>query len=369
MSGTTLHKKNILVISPEPWGYINVSKHHYARELAKRGHRVYFLNPPDPANFSSLSITAVEGASGISVVNYPGQLKGYRYLPAFLRVWLDKRLLKRLEEMIAGRIDVIWNFENSRFYEMQFAGDRLKIYHQVDLNQNFHVRKAASQSDICFCTSDYILQEIEPWNANVFKIHHGTQPEAFCNESAARQNAAIIATYIGNLDSEYIDLELLKTIIERFPQIRFHLVGSYKKDNDTYQLLSKYANAIFIGYVSSANIQHYLNEADILFVCYKADELREQLSSPHKFMEYLASGKTIVATYTDEYKDKRDLLVMADQQSEYSEKFAAVVNNLSFYNSRENQEKRVAFAREHTYARQLERIHRLIRQHVAGQTI
>ena len=56
---------------------------------------------------------------------------------------------------------------------MKFAGDRLKIYHQVDLNQNFHVREAAHRADICFCTTDFIKRDIIPYNDKVYKIHHG----------------------------------------------------------------------------------------------------------------------------------------------------------------------------------------------------
>lgn len=356
MHHTILSKKNILIISPEPWGYINVSKHHYARELARRGHRVYFSNPPDADAFSNLSVTNVEGEPGISIVNYSNRLKGYRFFPAFFRIWLDKRFLKQLEKIIDERIDVIWNFENSRFYEMRFAGDRLKIYHQVDLNQNFHVRKAASQSDICFCTSKYIQQKISPWNAKVFKIHHGTQPDVFCDEIEFRQNTVITATYIGNIDSEYIDLDLLKRLIEQFPQICFKLVGSYNKNNNAYRLLSRYSNVVFVGLVSSSNIKYYLNESDILFVCYKADQMREQLSSPHKFMEYLASGKTIIATYTDEYNDTRDLLVMSKSNNEYIDLFKNVIANIHAYNTPYLAQKRKMFAAENTYEKQVDKI-------------
>jgi hypothetical protein len=108
--------------------------------------------------------------------------------------------------------------------------------------------------------------------------------------------------------------------------------------------------------VESSVIKNYLAESDVLLVCYKANEYREQLASPHKMMEYFASGKVIVATYTDEYKDKRHLLAMADSIDEYVAKFDEVVKNLSIYNSSERQVERIEFAREHTYCRQIEKI-------------
>jgi hypothetical protein len=44
---TVLKNKTILVISPNNWGTMHISKHHYAIELARLGNSVYFLNPPN----------------------------------------------------------------------------------------------------------------------------------------------------------------------------------------------------------------------------------------------------------------------------------------------------------------------------------
>ena len=43
---SALTNKTILIISPQGWGDMFISKHHYAIELAKKGNTVYFLNPP-----------------------------------------------------------------------------------------------------------------------------------------------------------------------------------------------------------------------------------------------------------------------------------------------------------------------------------
>ncbi len=47
-----LDNKVILIISPQAWGKMFLSKHHYAIELAKLGNEVYFLNPPDNDTWS-----------------------------------------------------------------------------------------------------------------------------------------------------------------------------------------------------------------------------------------------------------------------------------------------------------------------------
>src|SRR5450755_3125876 len=45
-----LKNKTILIISPQAWGQMYISKHHYAITLAKLGNTVYFLNPPELEN-------------------------------------------------------------------------------------------------------------------------------------------------------------------------------------------------------------------------------------------------------------------------------------------------------------------------------
>ncbi len=54
-----LNDKTILIISPQEWGKMLLSKHHYALELAKAGNIFYFLNPPDKKaelNYNSIAI-------------------------------------------------------------------------------------------------------------------------------------------------------------------------------------------------------------------------------------------------------------------------------------------------------------------------
>jgi len=38
--------KTIFILSPQPWGKMHISKHHYAIELAKKGNLIYYFNPP-----------------------------------------------------------------------------------------------------------------------------------------------------------------------------------------------------------------------------------------------------------------------------------------------------------------------------------
>ena len=358
---------NILLISPEHWSASGVSKHHYAMTLATTGHRVFFLGPPEAATVS-LALASVESYPNLAIVRGPRVAPGLRFLPRFLRSWLEARWLAKLEVLVGCEIDAIWLFENSRFYDLRFAGNRLKIYHQVDLNQAFRPATAAATADICFCTTEFIRKSLLPHNQRVFKIHHGlAQSDSvpiLSDEQRARfDHGGPQAVYIGNLDMAYLDADLLAETVRQFPAVRFHLVGAYSRSGELWQKANESPNVVWWGKVASDMIPSILESADVLLVTYLAALYREQLASPHKFMEYLASGKVIVSTYTDEYKDKRSLLEMVDDRSDYLDAFGRVIRRLEEYNSAARQAERKAFAEAHTYSRQLDKIFGLLRQH------
>ncbi len=352
----------ILIISPERWSDHAVSKHHYATELARRGYTVLFLDPPARKTLSLEKI-----ADNLYRVEGDKVARGLRYYPKWLRRKLERRWLEKVEHAIHKRVSTIWLFENSRFFDMNFAGNRLRIYHQVDLNQDFNEEIAASSADICFCTTDFIKDRLISYNPCIYKIHHGVEipsriPDLSASQLSLFKRTTVNVAYIGNLEMAYMDTDLLAGLVKKFSHVSFHLVGGYRENGTLRQSCKQYENAIWWGKVDSALIPAICQHADILLVSYRESRYRDQ-ASPHKMMEYFASGKTIVATYTDEYKDKRHLLRMVEKASDFPDAFAEVAENLKHYNSPERQAARIEYARQHGYDRQLDKITALLKKH------
>ena len=109
-----------------------------------------------------------------------------------------------------------------------------------------------------------------------------------------------------------------------------------------------------------SEIRHYLRLFDLLLSCYGEDADPALLANNHKTLEFLSSGKPIVSHYMDEYKDKRNLIQMADDNKDLTQVFSEVVENIKIFNSGENQLKRIAFAKENTYEKKLEMIEELL---------
>ncbi len=361
-------KKNVLLVSPEPWGNNFVSKHHYAVTLAAKGNTVYFLNPPSSS--CSVQPTTYEH---VYEVNYTPFLKGLRYLPELLQRRQISQKYEKLQQLADCTFDIVWSFDNSVFYDFATLPDHiLKISHIVDLNQDFQTAKAASTADICFCTTDLIKEKLLLHNPNTFKIHHGYTPPRAVNEKIMLSGRNIIkAVYVGNLSFSYIDWKVIYQIVDQHQTVDFVFVGPDGRSNlskNAYTNADKEAvkaacNTYFVGAVPHEQIPGILEQADVLLVAYKEDYHRDQ-ASPHKFLDYLGSGKVIVATYTDEYKDKTALLAMCKKNADYPTIFAEVIVELEAYNFSEEQEKRKQFALANTYERHLDKIINLIKFHV-----
>jgi hypothetical protein len=356
--------KNILFISPESWGKNFVSKHHYAYELAKQGYKVYFLNAPS-AEFT----TRIE-KENLTIVDYKPIIRGLSKMPKFLSSYFIKKEIKNLEAKLNLSFDVIWNFDSSRFFNLSALSDKLRICHIVDMAEDIQRPLLAKTSDICFCTSDFIKKELLEFNNKVFKIHHGYKIPSVLQESIHLDYSKVQIGYVGNLTRNCINWNLIFALLDKYPNAIFNFVGSVESSNlsassiesKILERLKSYSNVNLMGTVKSELIPSYLKSFDVLLSIYKIENESDvkQHSSLHKTMEYLGSGKTIVSTYSDEYKDKQELLEMTNSDEEFISKFDKVVNDLGFYNSLEKQNLRIEFASDNSYSSKIEEIRSIL---------
>ena len=351
-----LGNKNILIISPQPWNHIFVSKHHYAVYLSRRGNRVFFLNPPN----KKLSLSETE-YDNLWVLDYLPFVKGLRFLPSFLQKSIMKAKFTKLQRKSGVCIDIVWSFDDSVFYDLSVLPKKiLKIFHNVDLNQNFQFEKAAGTADICFGVCSPVVKRLEKFNKNSHFINHGFND---CSDFTATNILSDIngikAFYAGNLDSKYLDWDTLYYVIKSNKGIQFFFAGKWDDEIVKGKMLAQ-KNVQYLGILPASQLSGLYKASDVLLLCYKYCEEPEQLSNSHKLMEYLGAGKVIVASWTSEYWSQRDLILMSKEKSDYPLLFEKAINNLGFFNSPELVNKRIHFANENTYEKQLKRIESLV---------
>ena len=116
-----------------------------------------------------------------------------------------------------------------------------------------------------------------------------------------------------------------------------------------------------LGPKPSNELPCYLNQFDLFLMCYTGDRNVAEMANPHKILEYLSTGKTIVSHYIDEYKDKIDLVEMVNDNRLLPQRLKHVIHNLHNFNSPEKVQLRRQYALSNTYEKQIERIELLVR--------
>jgi len=344
-----LTRKKILIISPEPYDHIPVSKHHYAMALAAQDNEVFFLNPP-----SDQERIMTTDVSHLKVVDYK-TIRGLNKMPRLIRDFLNKRIIRRIESRCAratgahqAGFDVIWTFDPFRFQNLSlFRNAKIRLYHAVDIHIAPLENELVSTSDVIVSVSEQIHKKYEGLGKVTARIGHGLAAH-FINTARERSASPVVkAGYIGNLDNWCIDPETLLAIVSGHPGVHFYFIGPYAKDSYLGNRLSVMKNCTLVGKVPSTALPGYLFQYDLFLMCYDGSNV-EVNSNHHKILEYIATGMPAVINYTDDYKDS-DLVVMSRQNSELPALFAEVVNNLQTYTSPAIRQKRVAFAQANAY--------------------
>lgn len=355
------------MISPEAWGVMKVSKHHYAIELAARGNKVYFLNPPNKTR----TVSVEEIQPNLFIVELP-HFPAVNRLPRLIRRFIQRRIAQDLlTHLKISGFDIVWSFNPFVFQYLKAFNSELNIFHAVDVHRTKLIYEIAAEADVIFATSDAILSFYDGIQKPKYQINHGLQT-TFLAESTNCQELNLDKEklnfcYVGNLQYRLIHFSTISKIIHENPNINFYFIGPDRPSNLNsgvsnkfdYSGLKALDNTVFLGPLESSYFSTFLRCFDGFIACYKADDIAT-LSNLHKTLEFLSTGKVIVSSYSDQYKDKRDLLEMVDEIEELPERFKKVVNDIGNYNSESKMKERISFAKENTYARQVERIESII---------
>lgn len=377
-----LKDKTILIISPQAWGLMFISKHHFAIELAKRGNRVYFLNPPgeggpEVKNFRVSALPQSENLLLIDhVLRFPARLRFH--LPSLFD-WFMKKHIRRLLHFLPAQPDIIWSFDLNKVYPFDaFPAAAYKLFHPVDEPLTPQAIASGNGAQIIFSVTEEIISKYAHLNVPRYTLNHGVTANFLQEADAQRGQRApgpIRVGISGNLLRADLDRATLLKIIAAHPDKTFECWGACKLNssnigggNDTetaafIQRLEEASNVILHGPVPSSELAKALPRMDLFLICYDVIKDQSKGTNYHKILEYLASGKVIVSNNVTTYKDRPDLVQMiADRQSNkgLEELFREVVTHLDQYNSEEAMQVRREFARSNTYASKVDRIESLL---------
>jgi hypothetical protein len=376
-----LQGKTILLISPQSWGRMFISKHHYAIELARQGNLVYFLNPPDEKKNKRARRISIE-PSGVHDslfliyhrLSFPYDLK-FHFISLFHK--LMKPHLKKILRHIGRPVDIIWSFDLGNLYPFDlFPKSARKIFHPVDEPVNQPAIQSAKGAEIIFSVTPEILDKYKQFGLPVYCINHGLSSEFILANSGFRQPENSIHVGIsGNFLRPDIDRKIMLEIINENPAIVFECWGPFqpKQSNiggvedepliNFIENLRQLPNVILHGTVPAGALAREFQRMDAFLICY--DVLRDQSKGTnyHKVIEYISTGKVIISNNITTYQGMKELVVMANERENNKELpglFREVVNHLHDYNNQALFDYRKSFAMNNTYMKQVERIANLL---------
>ncbi|HLI94306.1 MAG TPA: hypothetical protein VKU83_11870, partial [Puia sp.] len=377
MGTKMLTGKSILVISPQSWGKMSLSKHHYAIELAKRGNRVYFLNPPgkrQDRKKGAVTIVPAEATPGLWLIEhrlwFPYSLK-FHALPLFHA--LMRFHVARIMRQIGRPVDLVWSFDLGNLYPFRLFGRRPhKIFHPVDEPLNQVAIDSAKDAEILFSVTREIVDKYKAFPAPGYFINHGLAEEFLTKGPAAWEKSLPLRVGLsGNWTRPDIDTACLLEIIRGQPAVIFEFWGSYVSADSNIggnsdpaienflRELQHAPNVILHGPVPSARLAEELRRVDAFLICYDVQKDQSKGTNYHKVMEYLSTGKVIIANNITTYRDRPDLVQMVperDSNHSLPRLFDTVIGNIEKYNTESLRQARHSYAVDNAYQKQLDRI-------------
>lgn len=314
---------SIFLISPQAWSGFKVSKHHYAEELGKRGHRVYFLEPALTSSLWGRVTTSSSDCENVSVVHYAGWL--FRFV-RFHSQWLYRVLcrfkIKQILRHTQDHPDVVWDMDNlHQFPDLSHFLATLAIYHPVDAGPVFEA--AHKHADLIFSLSEELIPPLMkatlPWHLfpHGLNAQYGEYarrivdanwlPTASNDESRRR-----VVGYVGNLDAHGIDWKTFDVMVRAYPNVDFQLIGPYADPHNDDPArgapaasLAALPNVHFRGYMSNSEILEQADEIDIWLLMYDPVSRPDAMINSHKVLEYLATGKPVLSHHMQVHRDER----------------------------------------------------------------
>ncbi len=352
---------------------------HYATLLAEKGNKVYFVNPPRNRSGKWVQPEKSDTLPNLRVIHLKPIPNALFFRHKLLLVYnlLTGRYISGINKIVNGRVDEVWNFNPNTFTDVQKFNGAKNILFLYDFYKGRHVDKAVAAADGIVSPSRVILNYYQPVNSAALLVQHGlAQHFAVIATTKLQQNeffetsgGKIRIGYMGNLLREGMDTDAAHKIITAHPDKEFHFWGPYSvtENNVTDQtvlsqelsdfifFLEQCPHAFLHGIKAQAELAREIQEMDAFLFLYTPSKDMNAASNSHKLLEYLSTGKTVISSVVSNYEGT-GLLAMYDKGGDLAVLFNEVTDNLTEYNSAENQKKRILFALNNTYAKQADRI-------------
>ena len=376
---TSKQLQDIVLMSTADWDHpFWTNKQHTAQALVKLGFRVLYI---DSLGSRKLRLKQTKDLKRVwqrvqRLFSKPREVGENLWVwsPCVLPVnfeklsWLNRILFSVLLKYWIKKLSfcpkpLFWTYNPLSFLYVSQKDFSQVVYHCVDniaeqpgafaeLIQSKE-KQLFKQANYVFVTSRALEQSAQSYSKNLYYFPNVVDFEHFhqaCLDIAVPADLQKIphprAGFIGAISAYKVDLELLSAVAIALPGVSFVLIGAIGEgdpDTEVDQLL-KLPNVYFLGPRSYDKLPHYLKGLDVCLIPAKINEYTKAMF-PMKFFEYLAAGKSIVATDIHAIREYKGVYSVASDADDFAKKIMSEIEN----NDVKVMQERLALAKKNTY--------------------
>lgn len=300
--------------------HFKVGSHHYATELARRGHDVFHVSTPISLAHRLLGRAGAASVDAltrgwITDENGVHHLVPSSIVPAGILAGTSSRIVRSLP---GGRFDLTFVDQPLLWSPAVRAASRTLVYRPTDTYDEGRKRllqdAAVAHADGVIATSDEVLRRLGlPTGTPSIVLPNGVDVRHFGASDAPRRDVAV---YVGALDSRF-EWEDIRFLAERFGSWRFEVYGPAGSQPSGLP-----SNVAIMGPVEYERLNAVFGSSRIGLLPL-TDVPVNAGRSPMKLYEYLASGLGVLSTSTPTIRERDDAgLLTYSSREELARKFS-----------------------------------------------
>jgi len=381
---------------------LKTNKWHVANQLAKKGHKVIFIDPPlrfkAIKNFAKLVDQKQQNLivyKPINLLNF----KPFSKINTLVHIKVINNLIRKLDEKSEKRILYIYHFDfpDLRDFMKIFKYD-ISIYDCVDIYSEFpeysegkkinpslisFIQKAddalkakfnqnsltlkewvdnqekwlCENTDLVFASAPGIVDRLKKWRKEIEYLPNAVDFEKFDHKTKNSEPEDLKAIphprigFSGAIDSYKNDIKLIEECAQTYPNYHFIMIGPEKVSDPNLDLstLKNLNNVHFLGEKPWEVTPSYFDHFDAYFIPYNLNDYTIGCH-PIKYFEGLASGLPTLITLPSVKAFDPDSYVTPDKNQFIKNIELAVITD-----SEEKRKVRKELAKQHTWSSKVNR--------------